>query len=190
MQPYLDIVGIAWIVFWISWLVYAVRTRTKTERRTSLGYQGAFLVLIIAAIAILLSRQNGEGLLFTRFVPDTLLTGTTGVILVIGGLLFAVRARLHLGKFWSMAPAIKVDHQLIRTGPYRYVRNPIYTGILVGIMGTVVVAGVWIAIIAAVIMLAGFLVKIHAEEKILMEQFGDDYVRYKQEVKSLIPWVL
>jgi protein-S-isoprenylcysteine O-methyltransferase Ste14 len=190
MLPYLEIVGTAWLVFWLSWLVYAIRTRTKTERRTSPGYQSGFLVLIIAALAILLSHQNGEGLLFIRFVPDTLLTGTAGVLLVICGLLFAVWARVHLGKFWSMAPAIRVDHQLIRTGPYRYVRNPIYTGILVGVIGTAVVAGIWIAIIAAVIMLAGFLLKIHAEEKILMEQFGDEYVRYKQEVKSLIPWVI
>ncbi len=69
-------------------------------------------------------------------------------------------------------------------------RNPIYTGILIGFAGAVIVVGrVW-ALGAILILLAGFLIKIQAEEKVLLEKFGEEYVRYRNEVKALIPFVV
>ncbi len=85
---------------------------------------------------------------------------------------------------------IKVDHKLIQTGPYKIVRNPIYTGILFGFIGTAISIGelrVWLAV---VITLAGLLIKIRAEEKLLLEEFGPIYLQYKKQVKMLIPHII
>ena len=97
---------------------------------------------------------------------------------------------VYLGRNWSGSPTIKVGHQLIRSGPYRYVRNPIYTGILVGLIGTALVLGMWIVVFAVGIGVVAFLLKIRAEEELLMEKFGEEYMNYKREVKSLIPFVI
>ena len=86
--------------------------------------------------------------------------------------------------------SIKSDHKLIRTVPYRNIGNLIFTEILTGFTGPAIIVSIWIAIIAAVFGLAGFLLKIHAEERILTEKFGEEYFRYKREVKELIQYVL
>lgn len=85
---------------------------------------------------------------------------------------------------------IKVDHKLVRTGPYQIVRNPIYTGILVAFVGTALVIGEYWAVIAIFIVLPAFLVKIWMEEKFLLEEFGEEYIQYKKEVKMLIPFIV
>jgi protein-S-isoprenylcysteine O-methyltransferase Ste14 len=87
-------------------------------------------------------------------------------------------------------PAIKVGHELIRNGPYRYVRHPIYTGILLGLAGTVILIGEPIAVIGLLLILLAFLWKIRMEEQYLLEEFGDAYARYKSEVPALIPFLL
>jgi len=133
---------------------------------------------------------NAGNFLLTRFVADRQVTGIAGTLITATGLLFAVWARMHLGQYWSTRPGIKVDHRLVRTGPYRYVRNPIYTGILIGFIGTAFVIGLWVAIFAVAVGFMGVLAKIHAEENLLLEKFGDEYVRYRQDVKALIPFVV
>ena len=111
-----------------------------------------------------------------------------GIAITLLGLGFAVWARVHLGKNWSGSVTIKVDHRLVRTGPYRYVRNPIYTGILAGFAGTALVIGrVW-AIYGLLILLAGFLIKIQEEEKVLLEKFGEEYLRVQAGSESAHPF--
>jgi protein-S-isoprenylcysteine O-methyltransferase Ste14 len=106
------------------------------------------------------------------------------------GLGFAVWARVHLGQYWSMRALIKVNQKLIQTGPYMVVRHPIYTGILFGFVGTAIVIGEIRASLAVLFILAAFLIKILTEEKLLLEEFGSTYLRYKKEVKMLIPFVV
>jgi protein-S-isoprenylcysteine O-methyltransferase Ste14 len=113
----------------------------------------------------------------------------SGLILTLLGVGFAVWARVYLGKNWSSMPAIKVDHKLIRTGPYSLVRHPIYTGILFGIAGTAIIIGEPVVLIAFLLILVISLWKIQMEEKYLQEEFGEDYTRYKKEVPALIPFV-
>jgi protein-S-isoprenylcysteine O-methyltransferase len=134
--------------------------------------------------------QFAVGFLLSRIVPDGMAVGLVGILITLAGLGFAVWARIHLGKYWSYMPEIKVNHKLIRTGPYQLVRHPIYTGILFAFAGTAIVIGeVW-ALFAILMMLAAFLGKIWWEEKVLLEEFGEEYVRYKEEVKALIPFVV
>jgi protein-S-isoprenylcysteine O-methyltransferase Ste14 len=131
-----------------------------------------------------------SGLLFLRFVPDEIIVSLVGTAITFVGLGFSVWARNHLGTNWSSQPMIKMDHKLIRTGPYQIVRNPIYTGILVAFVGTALVIGEYWAVIAIFIVLPMLLVKIWMEEKFLLEEFGEEYVQYKKEVKMLIPFIV
>lgn len=190
MKLFIDITGVIWVVFWLYWLISAVMTRSGTERKGGFPFPVGFVILIVAALVLLGSGSGTDDFLLSRFVPDVPYVAVAGILITAAGLLFAVWARVHLGRNWSGRPMIKVGHQLIRTGPYRYVRNPIYTGILIGFIGTVLVLGLWIAVLAAGVGLVAFLGKIRVEEKLLLEKFGEEYVQYKREVKSLIPFVL
>lgn len=148
------------------------------------------VLLIFMLIWVFLSVQGQSGLMQQRIVPDDPAAGLVGIFITIIGLGFAVWARMHLGRNWSSRPGIKVDHTLIRTGPYRFVRNPIYTGILFGYAGTAIVIGELWAFFIILYLLAVFLMKIHGEEKFLLEEFGEAYIQYRKEVKGLIPYLL
>jgi protein-S-isoprenylcysteine O-methyltransferase Ste14 len=150
-----------------------------------------FLVLpIIALVLWVLVSSMVPGLPFLRIVPDGIITGIGGIALMLAGLGFAIWARLHLGTNWSGQPVIRIDHKLVRSGPYAIVRNPIYTGILIATAGTTIVIGEFWALAVTVILLLVFVMKIRMEEKFLRDEFGESFIQYKKEVKALIPFVL
>lgn len=187
LQFFESILFIIWVVFWSFWFILAFLTRSPVKRRQS----SRLPILPIIAIAIwILFTAVFPWLPLLRIVPDELVIALVGTAITLAGLGFAIWARLHLGTNWSGQPMIKMDHQLIRTGPYKIVRNPIYTGILVAFAGTALVVGEFWAVIALLIILVVFYAKIRTEEKFLQEEFGESFVHYKKEVKALIPFVL
>jgi len=177
------------IAFWTYWLITAIINRSTYKRKQSNRALLPYL-LVLVLTWVLISDQVSPGLLQGRIIPDGIGPGLLGIIITISGLGFAVWARMHLGKNWSGRPGIKVDHKLIRTGPYRFVRNPIYTGILFGYAGTAIVIGEIWAFLLLLFVLAVFLMKIRVEESFLLEEFGETYVQYRKEVKALIPYLL
>jgi protein-S-isoprenylcysteine O-methyltransferase Ste14 len=184
----LTVAGIQ-VSFWLYWLISAIRFRSTYKRKQSSRTLLPFL-LVLVLIWVFISVQVRSDLLLQRIVPDGIATGLLGILITVSGLGFAARARIHLGKNWSSRPGIKVDHKLIRTGPYRFVRNPIYTGILFGYAGTAIVIGELWAFILILCVMGGVLMKIRVEEKFLLEEFGEAYVQYRNEVKALIPYLL
>jgi protein-S-isoprenylcysteine O-methyltransferase Ste14 len=130
---------LAWVVFWIYWFISAWMTRSPLKRKQS--HRSWILVALLFSFLVVYSSTSSSGYLFPRPIPDILVIGLSGMIIILMGLGFAVWARVHLGKYWSSMPAIRVDHKLIRTGPYRFVWYPIYTGILVGITDTSIIMG-------------------------------------------------
>jgi protein-S-isoprenylcysteine O-methyltransferase Ste14 len=109
--------------------------------------------------------------------------------LLAAGLGFAVWARVHLGRNWSGTVSVKEDHELIRSGPYAYVRHPIYTGILAAVLGTAIASGTVRALIGLVIIAAALVRKSHIEERFMRETFPGQYERYSAEVPALIPFL-
>lgn len=184
----LTVAGIQ-IVFWLFWLVSAIRFQSTYKRKQS-NRSVLLFMLVLWLIWVFLSGQVSSSLLQQRVIPDGIASGLIGIMITIIGLGFAVWARIHLGRNWSSRPGIKVDHTLIRTGPYRFVRNPIYTGILFGYAGTALVIGELWAFLLILFVLAVFLMKILVEEKFLLEEFGEAYLQYRKEVKALIPYLL
>jgi protein-S-isoprenylcysteine O-methyltransferase Ste14 len=184
----LTVVGIQ-IVFWLYWLISAIRTRSTYKRKQSNRFLLPVLPFLVL-IGIFLSEEVSSDLMQLRVIPDGIAPGLLGIVITVIGLGFAVWARIHLGKNWSSGPGIKVDHTLIRTGPYQFVRNPIYTGILFGYAGTAIVIGELWAFCMVLFILAVILMKIQAEEKFLLDEFGEAYIQYRKEVKALIPYLL
>jgi len=162
----------------------------KTERVSKRYFERSVLVFVLAIVALIAIRLVAPGLLIVRVIPNTVPTGPAGIILTTAGLLFATWARIHLGKYWSSMVMIKTGHHLIRTGPYRIVRNPMYAGMLAALVGGAVAAGELLAFVFVGIIVIGIWLKITAEEEILQEKFGGEYTRFKREVKSLIPYIV
>jgi len=185
---FVSIILVIWVAFWSYWFISAWRTRSPVKRRQSSWFP--ILPIIIAVIWVLITEVFTSGLLFLRIIPGDIAVLLTGTAVTLLGLCLAVWARVHLGTNWSSQPTIRVDHTLIRTGPYRIVRHPIYTGLLVGFAGTAIVIGEIWAFIVIFIILIIFYAKIWMEEKFLLEEFGEDFTRYKKEVKALIPFVV
>jgi protein-S-isoprenylcysteine O-methyltransferase Ste14 len=182
------IVFVFWVAFWSYWFLSAWRTRSPVKRRQSSRF--IFLpLLVLILIWLVLVQFLDSGFLLLEIVPDTIGVALAGVCITLIGLGFAIWARVHLGTNWSSQPAIRVEHKLVRTGPYKIVRNPIYTGILFGFVGTALVINQMWAVLAILIILTTFLVKIRMEEKVLREEFGDDFIQYKREVKAFIPFI-
>ena len=109
-------------------------------------------------------------------------------LLAIGGFGFAWWARLHLGGFWSSGVTRKADHKLIDSGPYAFVRHPIYAGLLLGSVALLGVSGRMFAVIGFVLLVMGLLLKARLEERFLSEELGSDvYGAYAKRVPMLVP---
>lgn len=106
-----------------------------------------------------------------------------------GGLLFSVWGRRHLGRNWSRAVTVKQDHELITSGPYALVRHPIYTGLLLGILGSSVALGQWRGLLAFALVFIALLNKLRLEEQWMRAQFGETYVTYTRRVSALVPYL-
>jgi protein-S-isoprenylcysteine O-methyltransferase Ste14 len=122
-----------------------------------------------------------------RFLPASQVFEWIGTTLLIAGLVFTVWARVHLGANWSGIVTLKKDHELIRSGPYRWVRHPIYTGLLLALFGSAIALGEWHELLGVVFITVGFILKLRLEEHWLGEIFGEQYARYQAEVPALLP---
>lgn len=190
MEPVYPILFILWVAFFACWWIpVLLKGRPKAKRVSSHGSFLACMIVPIAAVMIVLALL-APGLTETRVLPGTLPVVLFGLVLVLLGLAFAIRARQHLGSNWSARPAIQENHTLTRTGPYAYVRHPIYTGLLTGVLGTAIATGSLSAFIALAVALLALFWKIKIEEKLLLEEFGEEYERYRRDVKALVPFLV
>jgi protein-S-isoprenylcysteine O-methyltransferase Ste14 len=129
-------------------------------------------------------------LLETRVLPYARSVFWTGVAVIAAGLLFTVWARVHLGRNWSGTIAIKESHDLITTGPYSLVRHPIYSGLLLGFLGSAIARAEWRGVLAVAIVTSALWRKLRIEESWLAREFGEAYATYRHRVATLVPFVL
>lgn len=177
-----------WVIWLIFWGVAAFGTKPAV-RREDVGSRLAYSVPLVAGALLLgVPRILGPAL-DQRFHPHTFGWYLVGLALTVAGLGFCVAARLWLGRNWSGIVTLKEDHELIRSGPYALVRHPIYSGLLLALIGTAIVIGRWRALIALVLFLAGLLLKMRREERFMAEAFGEAYARYRSEVAALVPFL-
>jgi protein-S-isoprenylcysteine O-methyltransferase Ste14 len=177
-----------WLLFYAIWLLAAQRVKETQRVETSFSRQ-AILLITILGYAMTLTSWFHVGPLALRFVPHTLGWVLAGVVIEALGIGFALVARVYLGRNWSGKVTIKVDHELISNGPYRLTRNPIYTGIITGVLGTAIAYGFLSGLVGLAMVLVAHLWKISEEERFLSEQFGPAYAEYRRRVKALIPFI-
>jgi protein-S-isoprenylcysteine O-methyltransferase Ste14 len=180
------IISDLWILFCLYWLVSALN-RKKTKRRESLGQRMRYVLPLLIAFYLLYHSQFAYGWLGTRFVPDTLFVAWLGVAIMVCGVAVACWARFHLGANWSGVVTLKEGHELIRTGPYRTIRHPIYTGILLAFLGNVVTLGQVRGLIGLLIIWLSFYVKARREESFLAQEFGSNFNEHTQRTGMFLP---
>jgi protein-S-isoprenylcysteine O-methyltransferase Ste14 len=181
--------ALLWLAWALYWLISAAGIKAPVRRESALSRWGHFGPLILAGWLLGTRRQLWPPL-SVQFMPRTETSYWIAAALTAGGLLFAVWARVHLGGNWSGSVTIKQDHQLIRTGPYRLVRHPIYTGLLLAFAGTALIVAEWRGVLALAIVFAALWRKLRLEERWMREQFGEAYVDYARHVAALVPFLL
>jgi protein-S-isoprenylcysteine O-methyltransferase Ste14 len=177
-----------WGVTTVIWLLGILASK-RTVVRQPRGSRSLQSGLTVLAYFMVFSRYFRTGWLATRYMPPSDTVEAAGLALVLFGLVFAVWARVQLGRNWSGAVTVKEDHQLIRRGPYAMVRHPIYTGLLLGILGMALIIGEFRGLLGFVILLVAFRLKSRTEEGFMQQQFGEQYTQYQHDVKGLIPFI-
>ena len=175
-----------WYVFVAYWAITWLRVKRTKAREKSVD-RLVTLVVVIAAYTLLFSQWLRIGLLRERFVPQQAWIGWAGIALTYLGVAVAIWARYCLGEYWSARVTLKEGHQLIRSGPYAFVRHPIYTGMLLGCVGAALVAGEWRGILAVALLLAAHSRKALREERLLATEFGEEYASYRGCTGFLFP---
>ncbi len=185
----IPIIAACWISFCVIWLLAAAFTKRSVYRESRAQRLRYWILLIIAYL--LLTRGHRLPYPFNlRIIPPTEVVQWTAVILCITGVAFCVWARATLGRNWSGNITLKEGHELIERGPYRLVRHPIYTGMMAMILGTAIAFGYPGGIAAVLLAFASFWIKLREEEKLMLQQFPDQYRSYQRRVKRIIPFVL
>lgn len=123
-----------------------------------------------------------------QLFPSNDLAQGIGVLICVGGIAFAIWARIHLGHNWGMPMSLKEKPELVTTGPYHFVRHPIYTGIAVAMLGSMITAGfMWL--VWFVLFSFSFIYSAKKEEKTMLIQFPEEYRKYMKRTKMMIPFV-
>ena len=175
-----------WIAFIFYWLVAALFThRTKSRENYFLRYQ--YTVPLIAAYFLIFSRNRYFLLIGQIYHTDWKnWIVWPGMLITVLGLAFSIWARIHLGKYWSGVVAVKLGHKIVQSGPYAIVRHPVYTGWLIAMFGSALVAGTGDGFIGFELAILGFVIKLPREEKLLARELGDDYRRYMEKVPATL----
>jgi|SRR5579871_2015455 len=173
----------AWFAIWILW---AISTK-KTQQREAVSSRLSYTILTVAAFWLMFSNDVPRDWLRIRLFAANPWTEWLGVIITAAGLLFALWARAYLGRNWSGAVTVKVGHELVRNGPYRWVRHPIYSGMILAMVGTALARQQVRGVIAVVLLYAGFKIKSRIEEQTMAATFGPEYAEYMNGTGAIVP---
>ena len=177
---------LCWVVLWVYCLLSARKQKEEKKREPGLERLRQ-IVPMAAAYFLLLDPGTGYGGLGARFVPARGVLQVAGALLTAAGVALAIRARWHLGENWSARVSIRAGHELIRTGPYRSIRHPIYTGMILATAGTALVIGEVRGLLALAITLISFYLKARKEELWLAEEFPVEFADQAKHTGMFLP---
>jgi protein-S-isoprenylcysteine O-methyltransferase Ste14 len=182
------LIGGLWLV-WLGYWVIAARGAKSIQKREPALSRFLFFAQMIL-VAVLIGGHRWPSWLMVQLIPGGWSRYWFAVLLVVLGLAFSIWARRVLGTNWSGTVAVKVGHELVNRGPYRWVRHPIYTGILIALLGSGLAAGEVRGVLAFLIALIALWFKSQAEERWMLGEFGDRYVAYRRTTWALLPYLL
>jgi protein-S-isoprenylcysteine O-methyltransferase Ste14 len=173
-------IDIAWVVFWVYWFASAFGVKEGRGSRRRIPLNG----LTALSVVVLIRVFRGGSL-----AVHSPVLAAIGAVVFAGGIALAIWSRVELGRNWGMPMTQKAEPELVTSGPYRYVRHPIYSGLLAGLLGTALVTNLFGLVIVAI--LGGyFYYCASVEEKNLTATFPTTYPAYRTSTKMLIPFVL
>jgi protein-S-isoprenylcysteine O-methyltransferase len=176
---------------WILFEIYLILRDRGAAKSDSQDRGTRSWNIISIAIGIVLGIFSVPYLVPQLAIRDNITAFFTfGITLVWAGILFRFWAVRTLGKFFRTKVIIQEEHMLVSTGPYRYLRHPSYTGILITLLGFGFGVGNWLSLI--VLLVAGFVAferRISVEDAALAERFGKEYEEYRKRRKALIPFI-
>jgi len=184
-----DIISGCWLVFITVWVLAALSTK-RVVYRESRAQRLRYWAWLVIAYFLLLYGPRFPYPLNLRIVPHVATTAWTAAVLCVIGLVFALWARVTLGRNWSGVVTLKEGHELVERGPYRFVRHPIYTGILTMFFATALAQGHLSGFVGTLLMFGSFWIKLRDEEKLMLLQFPERYADYRRRAKRIIPFVL
>ena len=175
----------AWVLSWVAAALWAKRTEKRIDIRREISYRATLFVG-----GLLFFIPHNSPLALMRLWPEMSLNAVW-ICVALAALGFALCwwARIYLGTLWSGSITKKGGHRVVDTGPYALVRHPIYTGLLMAILATMVAKGTFLGLIGAAIMTLSFWMKARLEEQFLREELGAEaYDSYRRRVPMLIPF--
>ncbi len=185
------IVSLCWLALIAFWLLSA--SSSKKAARTTSWWAGPGVRVVIVIALLYLARLGGfQHLRFdvARGTPHPgALAAVIGAIVCAAGVAVAIWARVHIGRNWGMPMSLREGHELVTSGPYASIRHPIYSGILLTMIGSALAVGPqWL--LPFVVSLVYFVYAARREEQDMTQQFPDVYPAYQQRTKMLIPYLL
>jgi len=178
----------SWIIFVGYWAVSFLGQKAKAEQKSFLSSLAYRLPLTLGGL--LLWFPGFHHPLDLRLTPHTDLARLIGTAVCVFGLVVTIWARRTLGSNWSSEVALKKGHELVKTGPYRFARHPIYGGLILMCLGTAVVVGQFSSWLGFLLLCIGFWIKLKQEETLLLQHFPDEYPTYQKQVKALVPFLI
>jgi protein-S-isoprenylcysteine O-methyltransferase Ste14 len=178
--------SLLWFVWFVYWMISA-RSVKPVQRRESVASRVGHIVPLVLAVFLLVAPALPLPWLMSQILPQSAGLALTGVAITALGLALTVWARRTLGSNWSGTVTVKKEHELITAGPYRYVRHPIYSGLLLGFVGSALAWGQWRGLLSLAIATYALWRKWRIEERFMGETFGTVYVDYAARTPAVIP---
>jgi protein-S-isoprenylcysteine O-methyltransferase Ste14 len=177
-----------WIIFLAYWLISAFTVKRTAEPQRLLSAMAHRIPIGLGWF--LLAYQGLPPPMNLVLMPRTDWGRVIGVVVCVFGLYVTIWARRTLAGNWSSNVTFKQGHELVKTGPYRFVRHPIYTGLLVMCLGSGIEIDRLRCFLSLVVVSIGFWIKLKQEERLMLRHFPDDYPNYQRRVKALVPFVI
>ena len=182
---------ICWIIVILIWISGAIGAKSASQKESFTKRFVLYVLPILIALYLLGPGEwFGHTWLRENFVAHSNLVGIIALVICIIGVIIAVWARFTLGRNWSLSVQLKKDHQLVTNGPYSQIRHPIYTGILLMLVGNVLIVGDYRGFLALAIVFVSFWYKLKKEERWMLENFGEAYRTYYSRTSALFPKIL
>ena len=188
MNIYRSLIGALWLVLGAYWAVAAIGVKRSVggrQRIRTSALRLGLIVLVLLAVRLSPLRHMIQSVQVR--IPNGGITGVVGVALCALGVGLAIWARAHIGRNWGMPMSQKENPELVMTGPYAFVRHPIYGGILLAMLGSALAATVfWV--IPLVLFGCFFIHSARREEAFMIGRFPDEYPAYMKRSHMLLPW--
>jgi protein-S-isoprenylcysteine O-methyltransferase Ste14 len=190
MTIYTRLITVFWLVFIVYWAISAITAKRSFGQRAWRKEIGLRLLVIVSVLIALHFPGVRHALRNAQaHAASSMLMGLIGGVFCAFGLGLAIVARAYLGRNWGMPMSRKEHPELVTNGPYAFVRHPIYTGMLFAMFGSAMGASIfWV--LPLILFGSYFIYSARREEKLMIEQFPEQYPAYMKRTKMLLPFVL